>query len=244
MHLSNRTRGFVAAVAATAIAAVPLAAYGGTNAAAGSLPQAPDDKPLATVPSIADPDVGRQAVPEDEYAMALGCYELANVASGEPLGRDGDGYGAAAAPFHFEPTQLGQYLLLDPEGQLLAAEKGASEQAEDVVEQLEFHAPVGRDTHLTRTVDDDVPAPLAQHTIEGNTPDVDTHTGAVVPGVAGPSADWRARHNLDGTITFTLPAAAGRALAVVDGTPQLVEAGPAGDAAKFTLRSTDEAACT
>ncbi len=243
MQLSNRARALVAALTAAGLAAVPLAAYGGTDPATAP-PSPPPAKALTTVPALADPDVGRRAVPEDEYAMALGCYELTNVAAGAGLARAGDGY-ATGAPtaVHFEPTRLGHYLLLDAEGDLVAAAGGPAERLDAAVEEAEFHAPVGRDTDLPRSVDDDLPAPLGHDDIAGNTPVVDTHTGAVVAGEAGPSADWRARMNNDGTLTFTLPAASGRALAVVDGVAVLADAGTAGDTARFTLRSTDEAAC-
>ena len=243
MQFTARARGIVAALTTAAVAAVPLAAYGGTDPAT-ALPPAPAEKALTTVPALADPDVGRQVVPEDEYAMALGCYELTNVAAGAGLERDGAGYVAGdAAAFHFEPTQLGQYLLLDPEGQVLAAAGGPVEQVDETLDHVEFHAPVGRDTDLPRSVDDDLPAPLEHDDVEGNLPAVDTHTGEIVAGEAGPAADWRARQNVDGTLTFTLPAAAGRALAVVDGVATLVDAGTAGDAENFTLRSVDEADC-
>ncbi|MFT5564887.1 MAG: hypothetical protein ACI970_001623 [Myxococcota bacterium] len=159
-------------------------------------------------------------------------------------GRSGAGYAAApAAPFHFEPTQLGQFLLLDTEGDLLAAEKGAVEQAGDAVQQAEFYSPVDRDTHLTRSLDDDVPAPLTDHSINGNAPAVDSHTGAIVAGPADRSADWRSRKNVDGTFTFILDAAAGRVLSIADGSFVLADAAPAGDAARFHLVMTDEEGC-
>jgi hypothetical protein len=200
------------------------------------------DDELTTVPHLADPDVGRRAVPEDEYAMALGCYTLTNVATGTTLGRTAEGYVAdAATPFHFEPTGLGRYLLLDTADTVLAAAQGPAEQAGAALAAVEHAAPVDRTTDVPRSVRDDAPDLLADDPA-GQLPAVDTHTGAIVPGEAGPSADWRARHNADGTLTFTLDAAAGRALAVVDGQPALLADSLAPEAA-FALASVDEAGC-
>lgn len=235
-------RAVVAGVAALSMAAVPLSAWGGTTDGTSAGGDLADADGLTTVPSVADPDVGRQAVPEDQYAMALGCYELTNVASGQPLAlRDGSyGDGETATPLHFEPTRLEHYLLLDTGGTHVAAAKGAAEQAEDGVGDVEYVAPVDRDLDGASTLESRAPStPLPTDEVPG----VDTHTGAVVPGEAGPSADWRARHNTDGTMSFLLPAAAGRALAVIGGTAVLADAGTAGDTAKFDLRAVGESTC-
>jgi microsomal dipeptidase-like Zn-dependent dipeptidase len=218
---------------ATVVLAVPVLGSAG-HAGAGEA--------LATVPHLADPDVGRRPVPEDVYAMALGCYELANVATGAVLGREGGRYADGAAnPFHFEPTALGTYLLLDVDGAVVAAAGGPAEQVGAGLGDVERVAPAGRTTDVPRSARDDAPPVLVDDPVDG-LPRPDTHTGAVVPGEAGPSADWRARMNPDGSLTFTLDAASGRALAVVDGAAALV-ADSLSPAAAFRLRSVDEAAC-
>ena len=59
----------------------------------------------------------RNAVPEDRYAMAGGCYALRSTSTGRWVARAGEGYSATAPeragaePFHFQATDLGRYLL-------------------------------------------------------------------------------------------------------------------------------------
>lgn len=65
------------------------------------------------------------------YQMANACWALQARDSGLFLRRDGAGFVADAAsigeaePLYFKPSALGRYLLLDSEGQLLAAQDGA-----------------------------------------------------------------------------------------------------------------------
>ncbi len=231
MQLSSSSRLLVAALVAASMTAIPFA---------DALPHAGAAEELATVEHLADPDVDRRETPEDAYAMALGCYELAD-ASGVVLGRDGDAYTTTApSPLHFEPTALGSYLLLDVQGDVVAAAGGPAEQAEGLVADVEYVAPAERTTDVPRSVRDDAPSPVVDDPL-GLAPTVDTHTGAVVPGTAGPSADWRARRNTDGTFTLTLDVASGRALGIVGGTATLV--GATDPAARLSLRSVDETGC-
>ncbi len=233
MSTSRTTRLLIAAlVAVSTISLLPLVAP--THAHAG--------QDLPTVPHLADPDVGRQPAPEDEYAMALGCYELTSAATGRVLGRDGAGYAdGAGTPFRFEPTALGRYLLVDPAGDVVAARGGPVEALGALVEDVEYVLPVDTDTELPGSLADNLPVPLDIRTGD-LLPTLDTHLGGVAPGAASPSADWRARWNGDGTLTFTLDAASGRALAVVGGRTRLVTDTRAREAA-FRLASVDEARC-
>src|SRR5699024_7392664 len=65
----------------------------------------------------------RAEVPEDKYAMAGGCYAIQDVDSGNWIVKSGDGYTvsadsmADASGFHFQATDLGRYLLYDPDAQ-------------------------------------------------------------------------------------------------------------------------------
>ncbi len=58
-------------------------------------------------------------VPEDEYAMAGGCYAMQATSNGKWVARSSNGYVASAAdaasaePFHFQATDLGSYLMWD-----------------------------------------------------------------------------------------------------------------------------------
>ena len=59
----------------------------------------------------------RRTVPESRYAMAGGCYALKSQRTGKWVGRNGEGFRAAAGsysgglPLHFQATDLGRYLL-------------------------------------------------------------------------------------------------------------------------------------
>ncbi len=72
----------------------------------------------------------RQAVPEDRYAMAGGCYALRSTTTGRWVTRAGAGYTASGAdragaePFHFQATDLGRYLLYGADGTFLARHDG------------------------------------------------------------------------------------------------------------------------
>ena len=58
-------------------------------------------------------------VPQDQYAMAGGCYALKSTKNGKWVVRSGNEYAATAAnaaaaePFHFQATDLGSYLVWD-----------------------------------------------------------------------------------------------------------------------------------
>src|SRR5699024_5973439 len=74
----------------------------------------------------------RPAVPDDKYAMAGGCYAIEDVASGRWVVKSDDGYTASAdsksdaSGFHFQATDLGTYLLFDPDSQFVARSSGVS----------------------------------------------------------------------------------------------------------------------
>ncbi len=76
----------------------------------------PDPKLVPTDSAKLRPHV---KVPQDEYAMAGGCYALKSTTNGHWVVRSGDGYAAtapdaaSAEPFHFQATDLGAYLLWD-----------------------------------------------------------------------------------------------------------------------------------
>jgi len=79
-----------------------------------------DSDPALT--KLAEPPK-RTAVPADRYAMAGGCYTLA-TADGRYLTKSGGTYSlgddaAAAAPIHFQATELGRYLLWDADEQFI-----------------------------------------------------------------------------------------------------------------------------
>jgi hypothetical protein len=95
----------------------------GTGALAAD--QAPVDEgtPARTVPFalVQDRDVAdRLPRPEDRYAMAGGCYTLEAPGQGFVTRTDGrlafTQDARSALPLHFQPTQLGQYLLATDEG--------------------------------------------------------------------------------------------------------------------------------
>lgn len=81
--------------------------------------------------SLAEQDE-RPAVPDDKYAMAGGCYAIEDVASGRWVVKSDDGYTASAdsksdaSGFHFQATDLGTYLLFDPDSQFMARSSGVS----------------------------------------------------------------------------------------------------------------------
>lgn len=74
----------------------------------------------------------RPAVPADKYAMAGGCYAIEDVANGKWIVTSDDGYAASAdaksdaSGFHFQASDLGTYLLLDPDSQFMARSSGVS----------------------------------------------------------------------------------------------------------------------
>ncbi|MEA2452965.1 MAG: hypothetical protein QOG04_1675 [Actinomycetota bacterium] len=68
--------------------------------------------------------------PKDRYDLAGGCYAVLTD-NGKYIVATSDGYAATAAdlddaqPFYFQATDLGRYLLFDPETDFLAASEGA-----------------------------------------------------------------------------------------------------------------------
>jgi hypothetical protein len=72
----------------------------------------------------------RQAVPEDRYALAGGCYVARNAATGAYVARSGGTFAAtatsraAAEPFHFQAFDLGKYLLYGTARDFLAGDAG------------------------------------------------------------------------------------------------------------------------
>ena len=70
-------------------------------------------------------------VPEDQYAMARGCYALRS-SNGKWVVRSGTGYRATlstsstAERFHFQATDLGTYLLRDSQLRFLTSTSGAT----------------------------------------------------------------------------------------------------------------------
>jgi hypothetical protein len=74
----------------------------------------------------------RLATPEDRYALAGGCYAI-QAAGGRYVARRGKSFAArsdglaGAEPFHFQATDLGQYLLFGSQEDFLAVTEGYAE---------------------------------------------------------------------------------------------------------------------
>ena len=106
-------------------ALLTVSALAATTVGAGALaaPKAPATGSAARVPFalVQDRDVNdRLAQPEDRYAVAGGCYTVEAPGQGyvtEAAGTLGVSKDAkAAAPFHFQPTRLGEYLIATNKG--------------------------------------------------------------------------------------------------------------------------------
>lgn len=119
----QRTRRRSHLVAACALAIAMVA----TLARAQSAP--------AWVGVDATPSADRLGSPEDRYAMAGGCYAIRPLHDSGYVTRVGSGFAAtaetlsAAEPFHFQATDLGQYLLFSSSKTFLAAGEGLAAQA-------------------------------------------------------------------------------------------------------------------
>jgi hypothetical protein len=95
----------------------------GAGALAGDRPPRDDGAPARTTPFalVQDRDVDdRLPRPEDRYAVAGGCYTVEAPGQGF-VTESGTGFAvtadrAAAEPFHFQATRLGEYLLATDEG--------------------------------------------------------------------------------------------------------------------------------
>ncbi len=219
-------------VVAVTAAAMMLPAVG---AFAQGPPAANEGTPALTVPFelVEDRDVDdRLARPEDRYALAGGCYTIEAPGHGH-VTRTGAGLAladdaASAEPFHFQPTRLGEYLVVTNEGRD-TAHPGAWWDvrgylaAAGLLPELpldELGLPLPGDGLL-----DEAPLPPP--------PTTDEVTVASEPGEA---AEWRvvaagddpdARHRNGQDYVLTLPSE-GRALTVADGSLALVD-GPDSD---------------
>jgi hypothetical protein len=113
-----RRLGVLTATVAVGLAAVPTVA-----SAAPKRAEPGGSAALMPYQLVADRDVGdRLPFPEDRYALAGGCYAIEAPGAGF-VTRDGgaltltaDADAAAAEPFHFQATRLGQYLIVTNEG--------------------------------------------------------------------------------------------------------------------------------
>ncbi len=93
------------------------------NAAYAAAERRTADPRLTTVRAVQQ----RRHRPQDRYAMANGCYSLA-TSGGARVIVDGDGLAIldnAGAPFFFQATGLGRYLIGEPGGRLVAADGDA-----------------------------------------------------------------------------------------------------------------------
>ena len=76
----------------------------------------------------------RRTVPESRYAMAGGCYALKSQRTGKWVGRNGEGFRAAAGsysgglPLHFQATDLGRYLLYGDRPDFVSQHNGRARQ--------------------------------------------------------------------------------------------------------------------
>jgi hypothetical protein len=118
--LNRRPRTLRALLGVTTLA---LTAAGAGALAAPKPAPAPATGSAAKTPFalVQDRDVNnRLAQPEDRYAVAGGCYTL--EAPGQGFVTEADGAlgvskdAKAAAPFHFQPTRLGEYLIATNRG--------------------------------------------------------------------------------------------------------------------------------
>ncbi|MBW3549306.1 MAG: hypothetical protein KY442_00385, partial [Proteobacteria bacterium] len=105
-----------------ALSTMALTAAGaGALAAAPSQPAATGNAARMPYALVTDRDVDdRLPQPEDRYAVAGGCYTVEAPGQGfvtEKAGALGVSPDArAAAPFHFQPTRLGEYLIATNRG--------------------------------------------------------------------------------------------------------------------------------
>ena len=240
MHLRARSRVHVflsalllgaMAMAATPAASAPLPAPAGAADIAGIGGTVRDPGPLAaTAPTTAP----RRAVPEDRYAMAGGCYTLRSAATGRYVNRT-DGSPAAgaagsskAAPFRFQATALGRYLLYGTARDFLATTQGAVGKGAEAVGDNSVAAAV--DGVAGERITDNANK-LARS--EGPT----TGRGAAIIFDEEPSglADWVVVQTSPSTFRFSLPSTDGALVATRNGSLDLAPAASAGKAALFRL---------
>jgi hypothetical protein len=120
MTSSSRRPGALRALLGVTTLALTTA---GAGALAASKPADQPSTPALKTPFalVADRDVeDRLAQPEDRYAVAGGCYTLEAPGQGYVVEQDGalsvSPDAKSAAPFHFQATRLGEYLLATNEG--------------------------------------------------------------------------------------------------------------------------------
>jgi hypothetical protein len=179
----------------------------------------------------------RAESPEDRYALADGCYAVYAHGADAYLTRSGDTFVAAAEladaePFHFEPTDLGRYLLFGAAEDHLAAEQGLlGELVEAVTDTSVSAALEGLSQGLTGTVADRLSDGLLGTA---------TGRGASVEAAEHPSelADWRVdpqgeRYHL------TLPVFPVVLTAAADGSLSLADPDTVGEGAGFSFRLTE-----
>ena len=138
MHVLGDPRHSIrAAIAAAVIAALLLPGVASADPSAGgdlepvgtrdAAQQRAESNP--TLVALPEPEPHAE-IPQDRYAMASGCYTLADASGAwisKPSG--GDVYTTttdptAAEPFHFQATELGRYLLFDADGAFVARSGG------------------------------------------------------------------------------------------------------------------------
>jgi hypothetical protein len=190
MHRSVRHVLGCGAMAAAIVAAIPAA----TIAAPVSREAPPDTVTLAEAAAQRDPSLWpreRTPVPEDRYALANGCYAVYAHGADAYLARSGEGFAATAAsrdhaePFHFEPTDLGRYLLFGTAEDHLAADEGLMGELVDAVTDTSIAAALeGLSNGITGTIADRLSDGLLGTA---------TGRGAGVGAADAPSelADWR-----------------------------------------------------
>ena len=86
----------------------------------------------------------RLPIPEDRFALAGGCYAI-ETPDGRVVAKDGAGYvlGDEGAPFYFQATDLGSYLLYDPQQAFFAASDGALAPLLDTLTKARIDTPAG-----------------------------------------------------------------------------------------------------
>jgi microsomal dipeptidase-like Zn-dependent dipeptidase len=173
----------------------------------------------------------RRAIPEDRYAMAGGCYAL-STSTGYVVRQD-DGYSATGAegePFHFQATDLGEYLLFDAAEGFLAASEGVL--GEVALGATRSHPGAMAGGVLLEQTD------RAAESLARSQANEASGRGAEVVSASAPSelADWEVGQAGSGSFRLILPAT-GQALVVGDnGGLDLVRGDQAG---VFNLELTD-----
>ena len=116
---TSTSYALVGLAVATVLAGVPA-----TSPAAADTPDGSDDPATSSGTATtwsSTMDRGERAeTPEDRYALAGGCYRMRSVSADAHLAHEDDGYTATAnddeaVTFHLQATDLGRYLLFDPD---------------------------------------------------------------------------------------------------------------------------------